>query len=103
MQETFIGAGNMGGAIARGLAHGQYIDAGSITVSNPSNAKLEKLKEEYPEINITNNNKEAADGADIVILAVKPWKMEEVLKPLTATDSGISCSRTYLRGPGSFC
>lgn len=82
MKVAIIGAGNMGGAIARGLAHGQYIDASSITVSNPSNAKLEKLKEEYPDINTTNNNKEAADGADIVILAVKPWKMEEVLKPL---------------------
>lgn len=82
MKVAIIGAGNMGGAISRGLAHGQYIDARSITVSNPSNAKLEKLKEEYPDINTTNSNKEAADGADIVILAVKPWKMEEVLKPL---------------------
>ena len=82
MKIAIIGAGNMGGAIARGLAHGQYIDANDITVSNPSNAKLEKLKEEYPEIHTTNNNKEAADGADIVIVAVKPWKMEEVLKPL---------------------
>ena len=82
MKIAIIGAGNMGGAIARGLAHGQYVDASDITVSNPSNAKLEKLKEEYPEINTTNSNKEAADGADIVVLAVKPWKMEEVLKPL---------------------
>lgn len=82
MKIAIIGAGNMGGAIARGLAHGLYVDASDITVSNPSNAKLEKLKEEYPEINTTNSNKEAADGADIVVLAVKPWKMEEVLKPL---------------------
>ncbi|MBM6882240.1 pyrroline-5-carboxylate reductase [Bacteroides caecigallinarum] len=82
MKIAIIGAGNMGGAIARGLAHGQYIDAGSITVSNPSNAKLEKLKEDYPEINVTNSNKEASENADIVIVAVKPWKMEEVLKPL---------------------
>ena len=72
----------MGGAIARGLAHGQYINACDITVSNPSNAKLEKLKEDYPEINVTNSNKEASENADIVIVAVKPWKMEEVLKPL---------------------
>lgn len=82
MKIAIIGAGNMGGAIARGLAHGQYINASDITVSNPSNAKLEKLKEEYPEINVTNSNKEAADGADIVIVAVKPWNMEEVIKPL---------------------
>ena len=96
MKIAIIGAGNMGGAIARGLAHGQYIDAGSITVSNPSNAKLEKLKEEYPDINITNNNKEAADGADIVILAVKPWKMEEVLKPLRLRQPQILVSSLTL-------
>ena len=82
MKIAIIGAGNMGGAIARGLAHGQYINACDITVSNPSNAKLEKLKEDYPEINVTNSNKEASENADIVIVAVKPWKMEEVLKPL---------------------
>ena len=82
MKIAIIGAGNMGGAIARGLAHGQYINACDITVSNPSNAKLKKLKEDYPEINVTNSNKEASENADIVIVAVKPWKMEEVLKPL---------------------
>ena len=82
MKVAIIGAGNMGGAIACGLAHGSYIETSNITVSNPSNAKLEKLKQKYPDINITNNNLEAAESADIIILAVKPWKVEEVLKPL---------------------
>lgn len=82
MKVAIIGAGNMGGAIARGLAHGHYIEAREIVVSNPSNEKLIKLKEEYPNIQTTNNNKDAAADADIVIVAVKPWKIEEVLKPL---------------------
>ena len=72
----------MGGAIARGLANGHYIKAEEITVSNPSQPKLDLLKAEHPHIHITNSNKEAAEGADIVIIAVKPWKVEEVLKPL---------------------
>ena len=82
MKVASIGAGNMGGAIARGLANGHYIKAEEITVSNPSQPKLDQLKAEHPHIHITNSNKEAAEGADIVIIAVKPWKVEEVLKPL---------------------
>ena len=82
MKVAIIGAGNMGGAIARGLANGHYIKAEEITVSNPSQPKLDQLKAEHPHIHITNSNKEAAEGADIVIIAVKPWKVEEVLKPL---------------------
>lgn len=71
----------MGGAIARGLAQGHYIKAQDITVTNPSTSKLEKLKAEYPAIQVSTDNRDAAD-ADIVIVAVKPWKIEEVVKPL---------------------
>lgn len=82
MKVAIIGAGNMGGAIARGLAHGHYIEGREITVSNPSSEKLERLKTEFPLIHTTHSNKEAAADADIVIVAVKPYKVAEVLKPL---------------------
>ena len=81
MKVAIIGAGNMGGAIARGLAQGFYIKSNEITVTNPSMPKLEQLQQEYPEIHITTNNSEAAH-ADMVFVAVKPWKVEEVLSPL---------------------
>lgn len=74
---TVIGAGNMGGAMARGWAGafgGRYV-----TVANPSLPKLEALKAEHPEINVTTDNVEAASGADIIVLAVKPWRMAEVV------------------------
>lgn len=82
MKVAIIGAGNMGGAIARGLANGHYISTENIIVSNPSSGKLDALKREFPAIQVTHNNKEAAMDADIVIIAVKPWKVEEVVKPL---------------------
>ena len=50
-------------------------------MTNPSMPKLEKLKAEFPAIQVSTDNHEAAD-ADVVIVAVKPWKVEEVLKPL---------------------
>ena len=46
MKVAIIGAGNMGGAIARGLAQGHYVKASDIIVTNPSTPKLEKLKAE---------------------------------------------------------
>ena len=81
MKVAIIGAGNMGGAIARGLAQGHYVRVQDITVTNPSMPKSEKLKTEFPAIQVSTDNHEAAD-ADVVIVAVKPWKVEEVLKPL---------------------
>ena len=105
MKVAIIGAGNMGGAIARGLAQGHYVKASDIIVTNPSTPKLEKLKAEFPEIHTSSNNRDAAD-ADVVIVAVKPWKVEEVLKPLRLRQPQILVSvaaRTDIRGSGTFC
>ena len=82
MKIAIIGAGNMGGAIARGLAKGTIIQAENICVSNPSQAKLDALKQEFPSMQVTNNNAEAINDADIVLLAVKPWFIEQVVKEL---------------------
>ena len=82
MKIAIIGAGNMGGAIARGLAKGCQIPTAEIIVSNPSAGKLKALKDEFPEIQTTSNNREAAKGAEIILLAVKPWYVEAVLKEI---------------------
>lgn len=79
MKIAIIGAGNMGGATARGLAKGSIVATVDIYVSNPSTPKLKALKAEFPEINTTTDNVEAASAADMVVLAVKPWKVVEVL------------------------
>lgn len=83
MKIAIIGAGNMGGALARGLALGTLVQTSKIYLSNPSTPKLEALKREFPEINITTDNRKAARVADIVVIAVKPWKVEEVLREIT--------------------
>ncbi|MBO7067204.1 MAG: pyrroline-5-carboxylate reductase [Bacteroidaceae bacterium] len=78
MKVAIIGAGNMGGATARGLAQSKHVDAKDIFISNPSKGKLDAIKAEFPEINVTQDNKECVKEADMVILAVKPWKIEDV-------------------------
>lgn len=82
MKVTIIGGGNMGGAIARGLAKGSIVKAEDITVSDPFQGLLDALKADCPEINVTSNNEEAIVGADIVMLAVKPWLVEKILSTL---------------------
>ena len=69
----------MGGAIARGLAKSQLVAAGEICVADPSAETLKRLNEEHPEIETTDDNCRAVEGADIVLLAVKPWLAEQVL------------------------
>ena len=79
MKIAIIGAGNMGGAIARGLARGGKVCVSDIYVSNPSRGKLDALKGEFSGMNVTLSNCEAASRADLVIVAVKPWKVQQVL------------------------
>ena len=83
MKIAIIGAGNMGGAIARGIVQGSKVKAVDITVANPSNGKLDALKAFNLEINVTNNNQEAIENADIVLLAVKPWLVKSVLENIS--------------------
>mgnify|MGYP003289816276 CR=1 FL=1 len=92
MKVAIIGAGNMGGAIALGMAKGTIVAANEIFVADPSQANLDKLKQQVPEMNTTANNAEAVKDADIVILAVKPWLVEVVLKDLPLKEQQILVS-----------
>lgn len=83
MKIAIIGAGNMGSAIACGLVNSAVTPASDITVSNRSQKKLDQLKAFNNQLCVTTDNKEAIKGSDIVILAVKPWVVEEVLEELT--------------------
>ncbi|MBP5620278.1 MAG: NAD(P)-binding domain-containing protein, partial [Bacteroidaceae bacterium] len=79
MKISIIGAGNMGGATARGIAQGTIISTNDIAISNPSKGKLNAIKADFPDIIVTQDNKECVKDADWVILAVKPWKLHEVI------------------------
>lgn len=79
MKITIIGGGNMGGSIAKGLAMGSLIPAGDITVTARSEETLAKVKGYDPQILTSLDNASAVVGADLVIVAVKPWLIENVL------------------------
>lgn len=73
-----IGAGNMGGAIAEGLAVSGCMAAQDIYVSDVMPAGLNRLKALFPDMQTGVSNLKAAQ-ADIVLLAVKPWLVNAVL------------------------
>ena len=83
MKIAIIGAGNMGGAIARGLAHGK-VDV-NIAVADLAQDKLDELKAEYNTIEIAIDSKAIVADADVVLIAVKPWLVEPVLKGVLPT------------------
>ena len=98
MKIAVIGAGAMGGAAARGLVEAG-MPAAAISVANPSAGKLAPL--DALGINTFTDNREAVKDADLVILAVKPWLIEPVVKELgieadtlvVSVAAGISCGQ----------
>lgn len=74
----FIGSGNMAGAIIRGILARGLAAPEQIMATGRQEKKLEALKEELG-IRVTTDNKEAAEFADILFLAVKPKVFSEVI------------------------
>ena len=79
MKITVLGAGNMGGALIKGWAADGKND---ITITAKTQATLDKIVAQYPSVSPSLNNVEAVKGADVVILAVKPWLIESVISEI---------------------
>ncbi|WP_423130498.1 pyrroline-5-carboxylate reductase [Gaoshiqia sp. Z1-71] len=74
---AIIGAGNMGGAIARGIIKSAYMEASSICIADPKKSLLEEMSAQG--ITTFQKNMEAVEQADLVIFAVKPYHIESVI------------------------
>lgn len=70
----------MGGAMADGFIKSGAVKPADISVANPTAQKLEHFA--LQGASVTTDNKTAADGADIVVIAVKPWLVEQVVNEL---------------------
>ncbi|MBO7675209.1 MAG: pyrroline-5-carboxylate reductase [Atopobiaceae bacterium] len=76
-----IGAGSMGGAIARGLVASGTVEASHVWVADPSPACREPLAQLG--INALERARELVDaGTEVVIIAVKPQILADVMVPL---------------------
>lgn len=84
-----IGAGHMGEAIAGGMISCSGILPENITVTARTRASLDRIAAKYPGISVSSDNAAAARGADLAVIAVKPWQTEAVAKEIgPALDYG---------------
>jgi pyrroline-5-carboxylate reductase len=74
---AIIGGGNLGTAIAEGLVSSNFALPSDIIVTKRDLSTLQSLKDKG--VGISDNNSEAVDFADVVILAVKPFQIKEVV------------------------
>ncbi len=89
MNVTFIGGGNMATALAGGLvANGA--DARSMRVVEPSAAQRDKLAARLPGAGLHGDVTAAAvEGADLVLIAVKPQHMRTASQALAPFVAGV--------------
>lgn len=85
---SFLGGGAMGEAIIKALVTGGAASAKDIRVSEPDAARRNDLQERYGVVTHT-SNAEAVRGAAIVVVAVKPQVVPQVLAEVKpALDPG---------------
>jgi len=82
-----VGAGSMGGAIARGLVASGALPAQAIVACDPSAQVLDPLAEEGIKC-VETGERLVALGTDVVILAVKPQILPAVVAPLADALKG---------------
>lgn len=86
----FLGVGNMGGAILRGVLAAGYVEQEDIAVCRRNRRKLEELSDEFPGLTCTESAVELTEMCDMIILAVKPQYLAEILTEIRDELNGKS-------------
>lgn len=83
---AIIGGGNLGTAIAEGLIKSKFSKPADITITKRNISTLQALAKKG--VNVTSDNNAAIRNSELVILAIKPFQVSDVLnavkKDLTA-------------------
>lgn len=78
---AFIGCGQMGEALIKGIVHSKIVTSDRIIISDPDKEKTGRLKNEL-QVSVAENNSDAVLKAEIVFLAVKPQQIKSVLSEI---------------------
>jgi pyrroline-5-carboxylate reductase len=79
---AFVGAGNMGEALIKGLVGSGALAPTQIVASEPRANQRERIASQYGAC-VVGSNVEAVRGADIVVMCVKPQILERVLDEIS--------------------
>lgn len=100
---AILGGGNLGGALAQGWVASGRLAPGDVRVTRRHPDKLDGLRASG--FVVGSDNREAVNGADCVVLAVRPGQVDEVVReivddlgetPLVSVATGVGLAR--LRG-----
>lgn len=83
---AIIGGGNLGTAISEGLLISKFSKAAEITVTKRNISTLRSLKDKG--VGVTDNNAAAVSKSEVIILAVKPFQVTEVLNGIKKELTG---------------
>ncbi|MEJ7737065.1 MAG: pyrroline-5-carboxylate reductase [Chitinophagaceae bacterium] len=75
---AIIGGGNLGTAIAEGLLKSTFSKAEEIIITKRNISTLRQLKDSG--VHVTSDNSEAVAKSELIILAVKPFQVKEVME-----------------------
>ncbi|MCA9260961.1 MAG: pyrroline-5-carboxylate reductase, partial [Planctomycetales bacterium] len=108
-QLGFIGAGRMATALAQGCVKAGRIDAASVVASDPIEGAKQAFLQATPGASIVADNAEVLRRSDLVVLAVKPQVINDVLEAirphvegrhlLTSIAAGVTLERIGARTP----
>ena len=85
---AFIGAGAMGGSIARGLVEQGAIEASALSIADPSASARDDFAKLGASVYADAAEMLAASDANIVFIAVKPQVLAAVVRPLATALAG---------------
>ncbi len=81
MKIVFIGGGAMGEAILSAVLNRGLSTPQTIWVSDVKDERRQHLKQTY-QVSVTDSNREAAVNGDVIILAIKPQNLPEIMPDL---------------------
>jgi pyrroline-5-carboxylate reductase len=81
---AFIGAGVMAESMIAGLLKNALVPADHVVASHPREDRRHRLQERFG-ILTTESNRDAAHGADLVLLTIKPQVLQTVMRQLSGS------------------
>ena len=97
MRVGLIGGGYMGEALVSAMLREGIAQAGDVTVSDVAEARRQHLASRYG-VAVTDENAQAARGAELVMLAVKPQEFPTVAAELRGRLEGSQTVLTVMAG-----
>ncbi|GAB4514443.1 MAG: pyrroline-5-carboxylate reductase [Anaerolineae bacterium] len=94
---AFIGGGNMGEAMVKGLVEQRLVEPRKVTVSDPKPERRAHLAQTYG-VRAVQDNVEAVSDADVVVLAIKPQVLKKAAQELHGKIPGHALVLSIIAG-----